>query len=189
MEHHHQTQYYNYDLDAVAMARGDDESWVEVFFIRQGKLIGRDHFIMEGTCGDDRKNILTSFVKQFYDATPYIPPQILLQSPLDDVYPIQRWLTHKRHGSVHVQVPQRGQKRKLIQMVAENAVEGLEQLKIRQSSENATLDVAMIEIREALSLPRPLHRIECYDISNIQGTNSVGSMVVFENGSPKTSHY
>ena len=177
------------NLDIIAAAPGLREAWVEVFFIRQGKLIGRDHFIMEGTQDDEPRNILTAFVKQFYDATPYVPPRILVQHPLEDTDAIQQWLGRKRHGRVRIHVPQRGEKRKLMQMVAENADEALEQLKVRQASESASLDAAMAELQEALSLPRPPRRIECYDISNIQGTNSVGSMAVFEDGKPKTSHY
>ena len=177
------------NLDVIAAASGLREAWVEVFFIRQGKLIGRDNFIMEGTQDDEPQKILTAFVKQFYDATPYVPPRILVQYPLEDAEAIQQWLGGKRQGPVHVQVPQRGEKRKLVGMVAENAAEGLEQLKIRQLSDGANLDAAMSELQEALSLPQPPRRIEGYDISNIQGASPVGSMVIFEDGNPKLSHY
>ena len=177
------------NVDVIAAAPSVREAWVEMFFIRHGKLIGRDHFIMEGTQDDEPQKILAAFVKQFYDATPYIPPRILLQYPLEDTEAIQRWLREKRQGPVDVHVPRRGEKRKLVQMVAENAAQGLEQLKVRQASDTANLDAAMAELQEALSLPRPPRRIECYDISNIQGTNPVGSMVVFEDGKPKRSHY
>ncbi len=177
------------NLDVVAAAASIREAWVEVFFIRQGKLIGRDHFIMEGTQDDEPKQILTAFVKQFYDATPYVPPRILVQHPLDDVQAIQGWLSAKRQGPVRVHVPQRGEKLRLVKMVAENAAQGLEQLTVRLTSDSANMDAAMSELQEALSLPRPPRRIECYDISNIQGTNSVGSMIVFEDGKSKSSDY
>ena len=177
------------NLDVIALAPGAREAWVEVFFVRQGKLIGRDNFIMAGTEDDEPRKIMTAFVEQFYDATPYVPPRILVQHPLEDAGPIEDWLRAKRQGPVRVQTPQRGQKRKLVQMVAENASQGLEQLEIKRASDNANLDAGLAELQEALSLPAPPRRIECYDISNIQGTNAVGSMVVFEDGRAKPAHY
>ena len=173
----------------IATAPGSREAWVEVFFIRQGKLIGRDNFLMAGTQDDEPNKILTAFVKQFYDATPYVPPRILLQHPLEEADSILKWLRDKRKGSVRFHVPQRGEKRRLVQMVAENAEQGLEQLRVKQISDTAAMDAAMLELQEALSLPYPPKRIECYDISNIQGTNAVGSMVVFEDAKPKKAHY
>ena len=177
------------NADVIATAPGPREAWVEVFFIRQGKLIGRDNFLMAGTQDDDPDKILTAFVKQFYDATPYVPPRILVQHPLEEPDGIVKWLREKRRGSVRVHVPQRGEKRRLVEMVAENAAQGLEQLRVKQLSDTAAMDAAMSELQEALSLPYPPKRIECYDISNIQGTNSVGSMVVFEDAKPKKTHY
>ena len=177
------------NVDVIATAPGSREAWVEVFFIRQGKLIGRDNFLMAGTQDDEPNKILTAFVKQFYDATPYVPPRILLQHPLEEADSILKWLRDKRKGSVRFHVPQRGEKRRLVQMVAENAEQGLEQLRVKQISDTAAMDAAMLELQEALSLPYPPKRIECYDISNIQGTNAVGSMVVFEDAKPKKAHY
>ena len=177
------------NVDVIATAPGSREAWVEVFFIRQGKLIGRDNFLMAGTQDDEPNKILTAFVKQFYDATPYVPPRILLQHPLEEADSILKWLRDKRKGSVRFHVPQRGEKRRLVQMVAENAEQGLEQLRVKQTSDTAAMDAAMLELQEALSLPYPPKRIECYDISNIQGTNAVGSMVVFEDAKPKKAHY
>ena len=176
-------------MDVIAASQGNRDSWIEVFFIRQGKLIGRDNFLMHGTDEDDPGEVLSAFVKQFYDATTYVPPRILLQRPLDDADAIQEWLSSKRRGSVRVHVPARGEKRKLVQMVADNASQALEQLTIRRIHEATSTSTAMTELQEALSLPTLPSRIECYDISNIQGTNSVGSMVVFEDGKPLTSHY
>ena len=177
------------NADVIATAPGSREAWVEVFFIRQGKLIGRDNFLMAGTQDDEPDKILTAFVKQFYDATPYVPPRILVQYPLEEPEGIVEWLREKRRGSVRIHVPKRGEKRRLVEMVAENAAQGLEQLRIKQMSDSAAMDAAMSELQEALSLPYPPRRIECYDISNIQGTNAVGSMVVFEDGRPKKGHY
>ena len=144
---------------------------------------------MAGTQDDEPDKILTAFVKQFYDATPYVPPRILVQYPLEEPEGIVEWLREKRRGSVRIHVPKRGEKRRLVEMVAENAAQGLEQLRIKQMSDSAAMDAAMSELQEALSLPYPPRRIECYDISNIQGTNAVGSMVVFEDGRPKKGHY
>jgi excinuclease ABC subunit C len=177
------------NADVIAVAPGSREAWVEVFFIRQGKLIGRDNFLMAGTQDDEPDKILTAFVKQFYDATPYVPPRILVQHRLEESGGIVKWLREKRQGSVRIHMPQRGEKRRLIEMVAENAAQGLEQLRIKQMSDTTAMEAAMSELQEALSLPHPPRRIECYDISNIQGTNSVGSMVVFEDAKPKKAHY
>ncbi len=178
----------NENMDVLAVAPGLAEAMVEVFFVRQGKLVGRDQFVMAGTAEDDPREILGAFVGQFYDANPYVPPRILLQHPLEDADAIQKWLEHKRGGRVVLHVPQRGEKRRLVQMVSENAAQGLEQLKVKRANDG-DLPNAMEELQEALSLPRPPHRIECYDISNIQGSNPVGSMVTFEDGRPKKSDY
>ena len=177
------------NVDVIAAAPSVREAWVEVFFIRQGKLIGRDHFIMDGTQDDRPEMILSAFVKQFYDATPYIPPRILVQHELEDSETVEGWLSEKRQGRVRVLVPQRGEKRRLVEMVAENAAQGLEQLKVRMLADSESLDAALGELQEGLNLSVPPRRIECYDISNIQGTNPVGSMVVFEDGKAKPSHY
>ena len=177
------------NLDVIAASPGVREAWVEVFFIRQGKLIGRDNFLMTGTQDDEPPKILTAFVKQFYDATPYVPPKILVQHPIEEADAVQTWLREKRNGSVRVYSPQRGEKRRLVAMVAENAEQGFEQLRLKQMSDSAATDAAMSELQEALSLPYPPRRMECYDISNIQGSNAVGSMVVFEDGKPRKAHY
>lgn len=177
------------NLDVIAASPGSREAWVEVFFIRQGKLIGRDNFLMTGTQDDEPPKILTAFVKQFYDATPYVPPKILVQHPIEEADAVETWLREKRNGSVRVYAPQRGEKRRLVAMVAENAEQGFEQLRLKQMSDSAATDAAMSELQEALSLPYPPRRIECYDISNIQGSNAVGSMVVFEDGKPRKAHY
>ncbi|MBM3945674.1 MAG: excinuclease ABC subunit UvrC, partial [SAR202 cluster bacterium] len=176
------------NLDVIALATARNEAWVEVFFIRQSKLIGRDNFIMENAEEDEPAKTLTAFVEQFYDANPYVPRRILVQHPLEDQPAIETWLRSKRRGVVEVQAPQRGEKLRLVKMVAENAAQGLEHLKVKQADTMSFSD-AIEELQEALSLPRPPRRIECYDISNIQGTNPVGSMVVFEDGKSKNADY
>jgi excinuclease ABC subunit C len=177
------------DQDVIALARGRDEAWVEIFFVRLGKLIGRDHFIMSGVQDDGPTRIMADFVKQYYDSVPQVPPRLLLQYPLDDGDLIHAWLEQKRGKKVEIRVPERGEKRKLVEMVAENAIRGFEQLKVKWLADTDTLESAMEEIQERLNLPRMPRRMECYDISNIQGNTPVGSMVVFENGVSKPSHY
>ena len=177
------------DQDVIALARGRDEAWVEVFFVRRGKLIGREHFIMGGVQDDEPSHVLADFVKQYYDSVPQVPPRLLLQHPLEDADLIQQWLEQKRGKKVELRVPLRGEKRRLVEMVEENARQGLEQLKAKWLSDTDTLESAMEEIQERLNLPRLPRRMECYDISNIQGTTPVGSMVVFEDGQAKSSHY
>ena len=179
----------NENVDVIALAQQNRDAWVEVFFIRQGKLIGRENFLMHRADGDESAEVLAAFVKQFYSANPYVPRTVLLQYLPDDLKAIEGWLRTKRQGAVYLRVPQRGEKKRLVDMVAQNAAQGLEQLTIRRIHESTNNAQATEELQEALSLPRPPTRIECYDISNIQGTNAVGSMVVFENGRPKSSDY
>ncbi len=178
------------DRDVVALAMSKAEAWVEVFFVRHGKLLGREHYLMEGTQDDEPPQILGQFVKQFYDGAPYIPRELLLQYPLaEEGAVIEAWLTQKLGRRVTLLVPERGAKRRLVQMVADNAAQGLQQHVVKWLADTNNLQNAMDEVAEALNLPRLPQRMECYDISNIQGTNSVGSMVVFEGGRPKNSHY
>ena len=179
----------NENVDVIALAQRNRDAWVEVFFIRQGKLIGRENFLMHRADGDEPAEVLAAFVKQFYSANPYVPRSVLLQYLPDDMKAIEGWLRTKRQGAVYLRVPQRGEKKKLVDMVAQNAAQGLEQLTIRRIHESTNNAKATEELQEALSLPKPPTRIECYDISNIQGTNAVGSMVVFEDGKPKSSDY
>ncbi len=178
------------DQDVLGMAGSGGETWVEVFFIRRGKLIGRDHFLMEGTQDVDPSQVMAGFVKQFYDAAPHIPRELLLQHPAGDETPlIEEWLSRKRGQRVKLLAPERGKKKRLTSMAAENAAQGLKQRAIKWQSDSENLQEAMQEVADALDIPRLPKRMECYDISNIQGTNSVGSMVVFEEGRPKNSHY
>jgi excinuclease ABC subunit C len=132
---------------------------------------------------------MTSFIKQFYNSAPYIPPLLLLQHPVEDMSTIEGWLQSKRGSGVRIQVPRRGNKSQLVKTVAENAEQGLEQLKIKQIATPAALTAALAEIKEVLALPALPYRMEGYDISNIQGKAAVGSMVVFDQGKSKPSHY
>ena len=177
------------DADVIAMAQGTDETWVEVFFIRHGKLIGRDHFFMEGTQDDSTSLVLGQFIKQFYQTALIIPPKILLQHPVEEERLIRDWLGQRRGGVVNLVFPQRGANRKLLNMVAENANQGLAQHRVRWLNNPDVIHQAMAELQEELSLPSLPVRMECYDISHIQGTSLVGSMVIFQDGKPKTSHY
>mgnify|MGYP000894263774 FL=1 len=177
------------DTDVIAMAQGTDETWIEIFFIRHGKLIGRDHFFMEGTQDDSVGLVLGQFINQFYENSAVIPPSLLIQYPLEDHQLIQDWLKGKRGGSVRITCPQRGPNRKLLDVVVENANQGLSQHRVKWLNNPDVINHAISELQEHLSLPNPPSRMECYDISHIQGTNVVGSMVVFQDGKPKTSHY
>ena len=177
------------DADVIAMAQGTDETWVEVFFIRHGKLIGRDHFFMEGTQDDSSSLVLGQFIKQFYQTALVIPPKILLQHPVEEEALIRDWLRQRRGGAVNLIFPQRGANRKLLNLVVENANQGLAQHRVKWLNNPDIIHQAMAELQEELSLPSLPVRMECYDISHIQGTNLVGSMVIFQDGKPKSSHY
>ena len=177
------------DTDLIALAQGTDETWIEVFFVRHGKLIGRDHFFMEGTQDDPVGLILGQFIKQFYETSLVIPPLLLIQHPLEEHQLIQDWLRDKRAGTVKITCPQRGPNRKLLDVVVENANQGLAQHRVKWLNNPDVISQAMVELQEYLSLASLPSRMECYDISHIQGTNVVGSMVVFQDGKPRTSHY
>ena len=176
-------------MDVIAVAQGSAEAWVEVFFIRKGKLIGRDHFFMEGAQDESAGLIIGQFIKQFYGSAQTIPPRIVTQHPLEDQEVITEWLRGLRNGAVHLVWPQKGVHKQLVETVADNARQGLAQHRIKWLDNLDVIQQAMSELEEELSLPLPLRRMECYDISHIQGSNSVGSMVVFEDGQPKRSQY
>ncbi len=177
------------EQDVIAFVSDKDQAYVQVFFIRGGKLIGRESFTLHGTRSEEPYQIMTSFVKQFYNSNPYIPPVLLLQYPVEDIAVIEKWLQSKRGARIRIQVPRRGNKKQLVEIVAENARQGLEQLKIKQLAAPKALEAALAEVKRELHLPHLPWRIEGYDISDIQGTAAVGSMVVFDQGKPKPSHY
>ena len=177
------------EQDAIAFARDRDQAYAQVFFVRGGKLIGREGFVLQGTRSVADGQIMTSFVKQFYNSASYIPPLILLQFPVEGRAVIENWLTGKRGSKARIRMPGRGAKKQLIDIVSENVARGLQQLKIKQISSPASIEAALEEIKEKLDLADLPSRMEGYDISNIQGRSAVGSMVVFDKGKPKTAHY
>jgi len=177
------------EQDVIAFAQDKDQAYVQVFFIRNNKLIGRESFVLQGTQYEEPHQIMTNFIKQFYDSSPYIPPLLLLQHPVEDMTIIEDWLQSKRGSRVRIEVPHRGNKKQLVNTVAENAEQGLEQLKIKQLATPKELDNALAEIKSELGLTRLPLRMEGYDISNLQGGAAVGSMVVFDKGKPKPAHY
>jgi excinuclease ABC subunit C len=175
--------------DAIAFVIDKDQAYVMVFFVRSGKLIGRESFVLSGANAEEPKEIMTSFVKQYYASAAYFPPVILLQYPIDDKDAIQDWLKQKRQGAVEISVPRQGSKKELIQIVLQNAEQGLKQMKVKQFAAPLAMEAALQELQEKLGLPRLPERVEGYDISNIQGKEAVGSMVVFEHGRAKPAHY
>ncbi len=177
------------DQDVIAFASGDDETCMMAFFFRNGKLIGRDFFMLQGTRDSSPGEIMTSFLQQFYESSPHIPPEVVVEAEPDDRAVIQTWLREKRKGGVTIAAPKRGEKMRLIEMVKQNAQQVLEQQRIKWLTDSQKTQLALEELQEALNLVAPPQRIECYDISNTQGTNSVGAMVVFEAGRPKNSEY
>lgn len=178
------------DSDVIAMARADGEACVQVFFIRNGKLIGREYFLLEGAEGSQDGDVLAEFLKQFYDQAPMVPPQLLLPHEVEELHIIQQWLRSRREDQrVEIQVPRTGQQHELIRLAAENAAETLAALKAQWEADKNKQTTALAEIQSALNLNQPPNRIECYDISNTQGTSAVGSMVVFEQGTPRKKLY
>jgi excinuclease ABC subunit C len=177
------------DQDVVAFARANGDACVQVFFIRYGKLIGREYFTLEGTADEDAQNIMSSFLKQFYNKAAYVPAEILLPEEIDEAMIIRSWLESKRGAKVQLLVPHRGHNRELVQMATENAAETLSHLRSQWLVEEGRSTEALAQLREALQLPRLPERVECYDISNIQGTAATASMVVFSKGAPLKSDY
>ena len=178
------------DSDVIAMARADGEACVQVFFIRSGKLIGREYFVLEGTEEEQDQEVLAEFVKQFYAQAAFVPDKVLLPDELAEAQIISAWLRGRKAGqAVEITVPHQDLNRELVEMAAENAVETLNALRTRWEADKNRQTVALAEIQEALDLPEPPGRIECYDISTTQGVASVGSMVVFEGGTPEKKLY
>ncbi|WP_432402288.1 excinuclease ABC subunit UvrC [Wukongibacter sp. M2B1] len=175
--------------DYISMARSNDRTCVMIFFVRNGKLIGREQHVLEGTGDEERKEILSSFVKQFYSGSAFIPKEILIDESIEDDELIESWLTQRRGNKVAVKRPLKGEKKKLVELVHKNAVEYLIKFEEKINSERDYSEKVLNELKELLSLNKVPKRIEAYDISNIYGVFSVGSMVVFENGRPLNSAY
>jgi excinuclease ABC subunit C len=178
------------DSDVIAMARSNGEACVQVFFIRGGKLIGREYFLLQGAEGSADANVMSGFIKQFYDQASMVPSQVLLPHEIEEAQIIKKWLSSRRPGdSFEILIPREGQQRELIQLAAENAADTLKSLQARWQAEKHRQTEALAELQSALKLSIPPNRIECYDISNTQGTSAVGSMVVFEQGVPSKKFY
>lgn len=176
------------DKDIIALAKDEHDAVVQVFFVRDGKLIGREHFYMTHVEGHDTAQILLDFVKQFYAGTPYIPKELMLQEEIGDIEILEKWLTTRKGNRVYIRVPRKGAKEKLVELAAQNAKLILSQDKERIRREEGRTIGAMKEIAALLEL-EDVSRMEAYDISNISGFANVGSMVVFEKGKAKRSDY
>jgi excinuclease ABC subunit C len=176
------------EKDIIGLAQNENQAYVELFSIRNNKLIGRDHFIMEGTRDNSPGQIMTSFVKQYYASASYIPQLILLQHPVEEPVVFSKWLEQQRGSKVELQVPKQGAKKKLVDTAAENAARGLELAQAKEMKIEI-ISSGLRELKNRLHLPKMPRRIECYDVSNIQGALAVGSMVVLEKGWPKPAHY
>ncbi len=176
------------DKDIIALAKDESDAVVQVFFVRDGKLIGREHFYMMHVAGYDSAQILLDFVKQFYAGTPYIPKELMLQEEIADIEILEKWLSTRKGSRVYLRVPKKGSKEKLVELAAQNAQLVLSQDKERIKREEGRTIGAVREIAKLLDL-ESVHRMEAFDISNISGFANVGSMVVYEKGKPKRSDY
>jgi excinuclease ABC subunit C len=178
------------DSDVLAMARADGEACVQIFFIRNGKLMGREYFVLEGTEEIPDADVMGEFLKQFYSEAAVIPDKVLLPNEVEEAMIINQWLNTRRGGAkVELLVPRSGANSELVAMATENAVETLQALKTQWQADKNKQTEALAELQQALNLMEPPNRIECYDISNTQGNASVGSMVVFEQGTPSRGMY
>lgn len=177
------------DQDILGLARDDAHACLQVFYIRGGQLARRDPYFMVNTEGESDRAILTAFVKQFYGQASEIPEEIVLPEEIDELEAIRAWLKQLRGRAVRLVAPQRGEKRRVVELASRNAAEALERMKTEWLADQQKTSEALWEIQEYLQLSSAPRRIECYDISNIQGTSSVASMVVFEDGRPKRSEY
>ncbi|MFQ4258738.1 excinuclease ABC subunit UvrC [Clostridioides difficile] len=175
--------------DVVAMAIAHNEACVQVFFIRNGKIVGREHFILEGVMDSPRASILSSFVKQFYNEQEYIPKELIIEDEIEDSSILEEWLSSKKGQKVTIRVPQKGEKKSLVEMVRKNAVEYLEKFSDMNKRKYEKSIGALEELKQILNLEKLPIRIEAYDISNIQGVDSIGSMVVYTNAKKDKKEY
>ena len=176
------------DKDIIALALDENDAVVQVFFIRGGKLIGREHFYMTHVSGSKKEQVLLDFVKQFYAGTPFIPKELMLQREIEDIDVLEKWLSARKGSRVHIRVPKKGTKEKLVELAAKNAALVLSQDKEKIKREEGRTIGAVKEIASLIGI-EGISRMEAYDISNISGFANVGSMVVYEKGKPKRSDY
>lgn len=176
------------DKDVIALASDEEDAVAQVFFIRDGKMIGRDHFYLKIAADTAPEQVLLNFVKQFYAGTPFVPKELMLQLEIDEIPVLEEWLSKKRGQKVYIRVPKKGTKEKLVELAAQNARMVLSQDREKMKREEGRTIGALKEIGELLGLEE-ISRVESYDISNISGYESVGSMVVYEKGKPKRNDY
>ncbi len=176
------------DKDIIALALDENDAVGQVFFIRDGKLIGREHFYMTHVSGNKRKQVLLDFVKQFYAGTPFIPRELMIQEEIEDTEVLEKWLSARKGSRVYIRVPKKGSKEKLVELAAKNAALVLSQDREKIKREEGRTIGAVKEIAALIGV-EGIHRMEAYDISNISGFANVGSMVVYEKGKPKRSDY
>ncbi|MEN9938705.1 MAG: hypothetical protein RLZZ387_5284 [Chloroflexota bacterium] len=177
------------DQDVIAFARENGSAVVQVFYIRGGKLIGAEPFALQNTEDEDDQALLGSFLTQFYNSAAEVPPNLLLAEHVEEPMIIEQWLSKKGGHKVEIQVPRRGEKKNLVDLAAQNAQRKLEELRLQWLNSEQRAVAGLSEVRDLLGLTGLPARIECFDISNTQGTNSVGAMVVFEHGEPKKARY
>ncbi|OGO48417.1 MAG: excinuclease ABC subunit C [Chloroflexi bacterium RBG_16_64_32] len=177
------------DMDVFGMARDGPEACVQVFFVRRGNVVGRDNFALDGAADEPDADVLASFLKQFYQSAAFVPRRVLLPFPVTDQALIRDWLAERRGKGVQVLAPQRGDKRALVQTVVNNALESLQAARARWLADTGKARRALEQLQEEMNLPSLPQRIECYDISNIQGAAAVGSMVVFVDGRARPAEY
>jgi excinuclease ABC subunit C len=177
------------DTDVFGLARQDNQACVQVFFVRKGKVIGRDAFTLEGAADEPEEQVMASFLKQFYQSATYVPRRLLLPILPAEAPLIQAWLSEKRGGKAELAVPQRGANRHLVATAEDNAREAFQVMRAKWLADTGKTRAALAELQEEMNLPTLPQRIECYDISNIQGTAAVGSMVVFLGGRPAAAQY
>jgi len=175
--------------DVLGLARQDSQAAVQLFAVRGGKMVGRDVYLLDAPRESDDATVLSGFVQQYYERATSTPPDVLLPALPDDTPELEAWLAVRRRGAVRLHVPRRGEKRELLELATRNATETLAREHARWLADQGKTLAALEELAEALSLPGAPGRMECYDISNLQGAQSVGSMVVFENGRPRTGEY
>jgi excinuclease ABC subunit C len=181
--------YKGDDFDVLAAATAEGDSVVQLFRVRDGTIVGRDHFALEGAEGAPAAEVIASFLKQHYSAATMLPPEIVTPATLPDAESLEAFLTERRGGPARLHVPQRGKKRHLAELAERNATDALEQERVRWLADRGKTEVALRELQEALGLDGPPKRIECYDVSHVQGTSVVSSMIVFEDGRPAKSQY
>jgi excinuclease ABC subunit C len=189
MESQKMAAFARTELDCVGLARQDNQAAVQLFAVRGGKMVGRDVYLLDAAHDATDEEVLTSFLEQFYARATSIPSQVFVPTTLPDAVQLEAFLAGRREGPVHLRVPQRGEKRELMELAKRNAAETLAREQARWLADQGRTLGALEELAAALDLPGPPMRIECYDISNFQGAQTVGSMVVFEEGRPRTGEY